>query len=337
MRSWVVIFVGAGSFGEEGGSPMIRFACPACGKVYKAEDEHAGRKTACKKCGAIVVIPEAAVREVLYGTALPPEGEVEASPEPEPVRPGSVPSPPRPPAPAFPIAFDFDNAQPSEVKPRRGDREPEPEDDDSPPGRSRESYDLEPDDEPPIYPRSRRTKMGQANRIVAGVGAAMLLIGQFLPMVNTPFGLSMSFVDLPWKAVTVGLNAAAEAEERRGEPRQQRLPPRRDRSDQKTDDAPAIVTAVVLIGILYPGCIFAMVAIAFFQICSGNSRGVFTMIGGLSLSATLGYGIALLALSAQKDFRIVMVFTSPGFGWAVVLIGALALTGSGMIRSDSRK
>jgi hypothetical protein len=62
---------------------MIRFACPACQKVYKAEDELAGRKTVCKSCGAIVVVPEQQVREVLYGTALPPEGVVETTPEPD--------------------------------------------------------------------------------------------------------------------------------------------------------------------------------------------------------------------------------------------------------------
>ncbi|HMP03762.1 MAG TPA: hypothetical protein PKC45_14790 [Gemmatales bacterium] len=61
---------------------MIRFACPACQKVYKAEDGHAGRKTVCKSCGAIVVVPEQQVREVLYGTALPPEAVVETTPEP---------------------------------------------------------------------------------------------------------------------------------------------------------------------------------------------------------------------------------------------------------------
>lgn len=62
---------------------MIRFACPACGKIYKAEDGLAGRKTACKSCHAVVVIPEQPVREVLYGTALPPEGMVESTQEPD--------------------------------------------------------------------------------------------------------------------------------------------------------------------------------------------------------------------------------------------------------------
>lgn len=284
---------------------MIRFACPGCGKVYKAGDELAGRKTSCKHCGAIVVVPESPVREVLYGVALPPDGVVETEPEPE-DRPPSPPSNP----------FEIDDDAPLD-EPRRG-------------------YDSEPSYKPSSYRRSRRTAMGQANRIVASVGAAMLLIGQFLPMVHAPFGIWMSFVDLPWKAVTIGLNAAANAEAERGEPDQKRILPRVDQPEKRSDAAFRIVTAVVAIAVLYPVCIFVMVTIAFFQVCGGTSRGVFTMIGGISLSGTLFYGLALLALSTQKEFRVVMVFTSPGFGWAVVLIGALALTGSGMIRSDSR-
>ena len=63
---------------------MIRFACPACGKVYKAGLELAGRKSICKTCSAVVVIPERPVQEILYGVALPPEGTVEPTPEPEP-------------------------------------------------------------------------------------------------------------------------------------------------------------------------------------------------------------------------------------------------------------
>jgi hypothetical protein len=59
----------------------IRFACPNCSTVYKTTDEHAGRKTVCKQCGAVVVIPEP-VREVVYGVPLPPDGAVEPSPEP---------------------------------------------------------------------------------------------------------------------------------------------------------------------------------------------------------------------------------------------------------------
>ena len=69
---------------------MIRFSCPGCNKVYKTGDELAGRKTSCKQCGAIVLVPEVPIQEVLYGMALPPEGVVEATPEPDPEPPQIV-------------------------------------------------------------------------------------------------------------------------------------------------------------------------------------------------------------------------------------------------------
>jgi hypothetical protein len=69
------------------GGQMIRFACPACGKVYNASDDQAGKKSVCKKCDAVVLIPNQPVKVVLYGKVLPPEGMVDPDPEPEkPVR-----------------------------------------------------------------------------------------------------------------------------------------------------------------------------------------------------------------------------------------------------------
>jgi hypothetical protein len=56
---------------------MIRFTCPACRKVYKAGDDLAGRKMACKQCAAILLVPEPVVQEVLYGVSLPPDDVVE--------------------------------------------------------------------------------------------------------------------------------------------------------------------------------------------------------------------------------------------------------------------
>jgi hypothetical protein len=37
---------------------MIRFTCRFCKKLYNAPDEYAGKKTACKKCGEVVIIPD---------------------------------------------------------------------------------------------------------------------------------------------------------------------------------------------------------------------------------------------------------------------------------------
>jgi hypothetical protein len=213
--------------------------------------------------------------------------------------------------------------EPTAVHPRRLGREPDLADED-------------PDDraELPPYRRSRRKRMGQGNRIAAGVGAGLLLTGLFLPMVTAPFGIWVSFIDLPWKAVTIGLTAAAEAEEDQGEARREH-PPRRDGAN-KTDGPPGIIVAVAAIAVLYPVCMSVVIAATCFQICAGTSRGAFTVLGGMSLLATLFYGISLLAISAQKDFRIVMIVVSPGFGWAVVLIGALALTSAGVIDSEPR-
>jgi RsiW-degrading membrane proteinase PrsW (M82 family) len=41
----------------ERGSMAISFTC-ACGKAMRAADEHAGKKTRCRQCGAILLIPE---------------------------------------------------------------------------------------------------------------------------------------------------------------------------------------------------------------------------------------------------------------------------------------
>ena len=46
---------------------MIRFACPKCGKAYKASPEQAGHTTVCKRCGASVVVPKP-----VMGVPLPP-------------------------------------------------------------------------------------------------------------------------------------------------------------------------------------------------------------------------------------------------------------------------
>jgi hypothetical protein len=150
--------------------------------------------------------------------------------------------------------------------------------------------------------------MGQTNQLLAGVGAALLLIGQFLPMLCTPVGLSVSFVDLPWKAVGVG--AAARA---------------------------GIPEVVLVIAVLYPLCIFGFVVVAFSHIWGGTRPGTFTVLGEYSLMVTALYGGALLALPTRDEFRLVVVFTSPGFGWAVVSIGALVLLGAGKINHDSRR
>ncbi|UUO06616.1 DUF3239 domain-containing protein [Blastopirellula sp. J2-11] len=36
----------------------IEFACPVCSKRFKVDDQHVGRKTTCKACGAAITVPE---------------------------------------------------------------------------------------------------------------------------------------------------------------------------------------------------------------------------------------------------------------------------------------
>jgi hypothetical protein len=50
---------------------MIRFACPVCNKVYKAPGILAGKKTICKKCKSIVLVPAGPASVPLQGIPLP--------------------------------------------------------------------------------------------------------------------------------------------------------------------------------------------------------------------------------------------------------------------------
>ena len=45
---------------------MIRFACPQCSTDYSAAEEHAGKRTTCKKCGTKFLIPAADAEPLPY-------------------------------------------------------------------------------------------------------------------------------------------------------------------------------------------------------------------------------------------------------------------------------
>lgn len=51
---------------------MIRFACPACGKICNANDESAGRRGKCPACGAAMQVPHASVIAKSAPPAPPP-------------------------------------------------------------------------------------------------------------------------------------------------------------------------------------------------------------------------------------------------------------------------
>ena len=186
--------------------------------------------------------------------------------------------------------------------------------------------------EKPTYSRSKRSDLGSANRIVAGIGAAMLLLGLFLPMLHGPFGLWLSFIDLPWKAINVGLNVAAADDDEGKGVRDNKLARRRE-PENKT---PITVLAAAAASIIYPLGIFSIVGLSFLLICSGTKRNSFFMLGAAALLSTIVYGLVFLGLSTQKNIGLKMALTSPGFGWAVIFIGGLALTGAGLIRSERR-
>lgn len=59
---------------------MIRFACPVCGKVLKAQDEWVGRRVGCPRCSQRVQIPSPTRHHTVLGKAL-----ADPSPAPSPV------------------------------------------------------------------------------------------------------------------------------------------------------------------------------------------------------------------------------------------------------------
>lgn len=59
---------------------MIRFACPLCSKEYSATFDSAGQRQDCIQCGAIVIIPEKTLREIVHGIELPGPVDKNTSP-----------------------------------------------------------------------------------------------------------------------------------------------------------------------------------------------------------------------------------------------------------------
>ena len=81
---------------------MIRFTCPECRTTYSAAEEHAGKRTTCKKCGAKFLIPDGSEPDPASPPALPYEVEASSFPPPPPPVPEPAPSFLAPPAPEPP-------------------------------------------------------------------------------------------------------------------------------------------------------------------------------------------------------------------------------------------
>ena len=91
---------------------MIRFACPDCSNAYSSAEEHAGKRTTCKKCGSKFLIPGEAAASVPVPPPLPYSIEASAPPaRPVPERMPSIslpaPAPEPPPLPpAVPVELN---------------------------------------------------------------------------------------------------------------------------------------------------------------------------------------------------------------------------------------
>jgi hypothetical protein len=174
---------------------------------------------------------------------------------------------------------------------------------------------------------------------VASVGTGLVFVALFMPMVTGPYGFWMSFIDVPWKAATVGFAIVDEI--KKDQQRQPEPTPRRDRqvddrADAKPPDGRAGLVVLVAIGsILYPIIVLVATGFSTFQVaCGRTARGYFAaglMVG----TATVMYAVGLLLLNVVPELRLVLVLISPGFGWAVMLIGSLGLLAAGAIRLQS--
>ena len=150
-----------------------------------------------------------------------------------------------------------------------------------------------------------------------------------------PLGVWLSFVDVPWKVVTVGFAVADEIAKRpdRDTTPQGDRPP----SDQKAtarDEKPPLIVLVGVGAVVYPLFMLAVIGLVSIQVAGGKGS-VRLLIPGIgSLGATLTYALSILSLNSVHELRFAMALLSPGFGWAVLFIGSIMITIAGGIRRD---
>jgi len=274
----------------------IQFGCPTCKTSYTVGEEDAGKKSACKKCGQRLQVPGS---QTISRTML---GEV---------NPDSALSPS--------IVPDLSATV-------------------TPPAET--PYVAE-NEAPALVPISYSQRVGRAptspaSRIVAAIGASLLFIGLFLPMLQAPMGISLSFIDVPWKAVTVGFAVADEIQDRQKEPEVVPRTERRkiERKENEKPDHSGLVVLVAIASVLYPLFILAAIGISALQIAQGRTAKYLLFIGIACFASTLGYGLSILTLNSIPELRLVMALISPGFGWAVLIIGTALLMASGAIRFE---
>jgi transcription elongation factor Elf1 len=350
----------------------IRFACPVCKTDYTVNDRDAGKKAECKTCGQRLQVPPSQRAKTVLGEVLPgPHVEPTTAPRP------SSPRAARPAAsePVTPIRFNCPHCNTSYTVNRASAGKPmdcrscletitipgtpapasppqpaptqhiyqgdatEPADPNVSDYQEREQ-EPEPEQTPYLsYPAAQPQMSGFANRIVAGVAAGLLFVGLFTPMVHLPLGAWMSFIDVPWKAATVGFMVADEVSKADPEPQRTKAvvprnapPPKADPEAAKNARKGLLFTLVVLGSVAYPFLIGAAVVFTAIQIATGRSRRGLVFAGGACAAATVMYAFGLVLLNAVEELRVAMLMTSPGVGWAIMLVGSVALLVSGLVR-----
>lgn len=330
----------------------IVVVCAKCTIRLTLGDDRAGTAMICPRCAATFTVPQAAPQPRPTRPPLPPPASSPAVPPPPPPARTSRPIVFACPSPACRKQYTVPASRADQVttcvnpgcgtriripnpkqQPITGNLIVEEAEPPRPRRRPPEPNDPEPIDDYAGDSGPSSFGVSQANRWVAGGGAALLLLGLFLPMLSFPLGIWISFIDLPWKAATLGAQIAGEG--RHGDPGASRYDPDYGRYRDR-DDAPTAVGVVIFAGVVYPICIVLVAVAAFFQISRSDGHIDCTVGGGTALVATACYGCAVLYLCSQREFRFVSILASPGIGWAVLGLGGIGMCAAGMIRSDER-
>jgi hypothetical protein len=93
---------------------------------------------------------------------------------------------------------------------------------------------------------------------------------------------------------------------------------------------------VAVFAIAYPLIILAEVTATGFHIAIGKRRGFYMAIGIIAMTITVLYGLSILLLNSIEELQPVMLMISPGFGWAMMLIGSFVFILASLIRSGGR-
>jgi hypothetical protein len=173
-------------------------------------------------------------------------------------------------------------------------------------------------------------------------GALLLVLGLFLPMVNLPLGISLSFVDVPFKVLT-----AAAGEESASYEHHRPHDDGPHNSSSANNSAPlassgalpvvVLVCSVVAFPFIVGFCALLALILAFVQL--GRRRAGCLPVGffGVVLLLTTAFLMGALAwVLADPSLRLLLVVTSLGYGWAVLFIGGALLVAAPFVPAGRR-